>query len=350
MIIYYGLFFILEFALLGVGSRIRSRALSISAVVLAISFCGLRYETGYDYNAYRSFFEDLWIYEGLVEPGFFYFVHLANTIEISTYVLFFLFSLVTHGLAYHTLAKVSISPNLAFLFYLLIPGLYLNSFSILRSAFAVSIFGYATFRLISRGAQLEYFALAALAISFHFTAALPFFVAFALFRSKMGMPSRLTCALLLLGALIVSQLGVVETILGVFGGTKYESYAIGQESQNALKILASNLLALFILYHRNYFEQTKALAYFFNVWLAGAILYNGLVQFSDVTRISYYFSFFSIPLLIYATSIHKDVVAFLTRAGLILFFSAAFAVAMYNDMQVEDLLNLSNYKSIFEAP
>ena len=350
MIIYYGLFFILEFTLLGLGSRIRSRVLSIAAVILAISFCGLRYETGYDYDAYRSFFEDLWTYEGLIEPGFFYLVHLANTIAVPTFALFFLFSLVTHGLAYYTLAKVSISPNLAFLFYLLIPGLYLNSFSIIRSAFAVSIFSYAAFRLISRGAQLEYLALAVLAISFHFTAVLPFFVAFALFRSKMGMPSRLTCVLLLLSGLIVSQLGVVETLLGIFGGTKYESYAIEQEAQSPLKVVASNLLALFIIFHRNYFGQTKALAYFFNIWLGGTILYNGLVQFSAVTRISYYFSFFSIPLLIYATSIYKEKVAFLTRAALILFVSSAFAVAMYNDMQVEDPLNLSNYKTIFEAP
>jgi transmembrane protein EpsG len=349
MVIYYVAFFALECILLGIGSLIRSRTISIAAVVLAIAFCGLRYETGYDYNSYRSFFEDLWTYEGLLEPGFFYFVDLANIVGASTFALFFLFALVTHGLAYYTLRKVSVSPNLAFLIYLLIPGLYLNSFSILRQAFAVSVFAYATYRLIAKESKLEYVCWGLLATSFHFTAALPFLVAFAMFRSA-WVPTRGTCLLLLIASLIISQLPVAQTLLGMFGGTKFESYAEGQEQQGVLKIIASNLLALFIIYHARYFERSKALMYFLKLWLTGAILYNCFVQFTPVTRISYYFGFFSIPLLIYIVEMYRGSLKLLTRASLILFFAAGFVVAMYNDSLVDDYLNMSNYKTIIEAP
>jgi len=171
-----------------------------------------------------------------------------------------------------------------------------------------------------------------------------------MFYLRIGLPSRFACLLILFASLIVSQLDVITAILGAFGGSKYEAYVKMDEHQSALKIVASNLLAFFIIYHRKHFEKSKVLTYFFQVWMVGAILYNGFVQFSPVTRISYYFGFFSIPLLIYATSVHTQVVQLLTRAGLILFFSMAFAAAMYNDTQAENPLKMSNYKTIFEAP
>lgn len=350
IMIYYTLFFLAEFALLLLANIMHSRSLSVFAVVLAIAFCGLRYETGYDYNAYRSFFEDLWLYEGLVEPGFYYFVHVANSVGVTTFALFFLFALVTHGLAYHTLTKASPSPNLAFLIYLLIPGLYLNSFSILRSAFAVAVFGYAALRLISRGGKLEYLAWGALATSFHYTALFPFFVAFVLFLGPRQLPSRLTCALLFFGSLIASQLPIAQTILNAFGGTKFDGYAALEEHQGALKILASSLLTFFIIYHARYFERSQMLGYFFKVWLVGVVLFNVFIQFTPVTRISYYFGFFSIPLLIHATSVHRGFARSLSRPALIMFFSAGFAAALYNDALVADPLNMSNYKTIFETP
>jgi len=348
--IYYILFFLVEFSLLFLANFIHSRSLSVFAAILAIAFCGLRYETGYDYNAYRSFFEDLWYYEGLVEPGFYYFVHAANFVGVTTIALFFLFSLVTHGLAFHTLTKASPSPNLAFLIYLLIPGLYLNSFSILRSAFAVSVFAYAAYGLTSGRSKLEYLALGILAASFHFTAVLPFLIAFFLFLGPKRLPSRPICVLLFLGSLIASQLPIAQTILNAFGGTKFDSYAELNEHQGALKILASSLLTLFIIYHAKHFERSQTSTYFFKIWLIGVVLFNVFIEFAPVTRISYYFSFFSIPLLIHATFIYRRFARALSGAALIMFFSMSFAVALYNDSLAADTLNMSNYKTIFDAP
>lgn len=349
IMIYYALFFIAEFALLFLSNMLRSRALSVLAGTLAVAFCGLRFETGYDYNSYRAFFEDIWSYEGLIEPGFHYFVYLGNTLGVSTFGFFFLFALATHGLAFHTLRKASANPNMAFLIYLLIPGLYLNSFSLLRSAFAVSIFAYAAFRLITERSKLEYLAWGALATSFHFTAVLPFLVAFFIFLGPKRLPARSTCLLLFFGSLIASQLPIAQTILNAFGGTKFVSYAEWEEHQGALKIFASSLLALFILYHVRYFKRSETLGFFFKVWLVGVVLFNVFLQFTPVTRIAYYFGFFSIPLLMHATSVYRRRPRAISRSALLIFFLAAFSTALYNDSLALDPLNMSNYKTIFEA-
>ena len=348
--IYYALFFFVEGALLLFANLMRKRALGLIAAAVAIAFCGFRYETGYDYNAYRDFFENIEIYEVMLEPGFNFLVYLANTVELSTFALFFLFSLMTHALAYLALSKMSTSPNLAFLLYLLIPGLYLNSFSVIRSAFAVAVFGYAALRLISGGRRLEYVAWGALAASFHYTAMLPFFVAFMIFLAPKGLPSRRACILLLIISLLASQLPLAQAILNAFGGTKFDSYAEMKESQNLLKIIASNLLALFIICRSKYFTDSRSLTYYFKIWFVGVVLFNTFIEFSAVTRISYYFGFFSIPLMIFAVSVNGRIRQFMGRSALILFFSAGFIVALYNDTLVADPLNMLNYKTIFDAP
>ena len=348
--IYYALFFLVVGLLLFFSYLMHSRALSVCAVLLAVAFCGLRYETGYDYSNYRAFFENILLFKGLLEPGFYYFVQLSNTLGVSTFGLFFMFALVTHGLAYHTLAKTSNSPNMAFLIYLLIPGLYLNSFSILRSAFAVSVFGYAAYKLISGKSKLEYLAWGLLATSFHFTAVLPFLVAFIIFLGSRKSPRRSTCVILFLCSLLASQLPIARVILATFGGSKFEIYAEWDEHQGALKIFASSLVTLFIIYHARYFKHSQMLGYFFKIWLVGVILFNVFIQFTPVTRISYYFSFFSIPLLIHATSMHRNYVQILRRSVLIMFFSAAFSSSLYNDSLTSAPMKMSNYKTIFEIP
>ena len=344
---YYALFFFVEGALLLLANLMSRRAFGLIAVGVAIAFCGLRYETGYDYNAYRYFFENIEINEVPLEPGFKFLVHLANTVEVSTFALFFLFALMTHGLAYLALSKMSTSPNLAFLIYLLIPGLYLNSFSVIRSAFAVAVFGYAAVRLVSGGRRLEYVAWGSLAASFHYTALLPFFVAFMIFLAPKGLPSRPACILLLISSLVASQFPLAQAILNAFGGTKFDSYAEMKESQHLLKILASSLLALFIICRSGYFENSRSLAYYFKIWLVGMVLFNTFIEFSAVTRISYYFGFFSIPLMIGATSLQDKLKQLKWQSLLIGFFAMSFIVALYNDTLVADPLNMSNYKTIF---
>lgn len=350
IMIYYAAFFLAEFALLFLSNIMRSRALGILAGTLAVAFCGLRFETGYDYYSYRAFFEDIWSYEGLLEPGFYYFVCLGKTLGVSVFGFFFLFALATHGLAFHSLRKMSANPNMAFLIYLLIPGLYLNSFSVLRSAFAVSIFAYAAFRLISERSKLEYLAWGALATSFHFTAALPFLVAFLIFLGPERLPARYTCLLVFFGSLIASQLPIAQAVLNAFGGTKFESYAEWEEHQGALKIIASSLLTIFILYHVRYYKRSERLRFFFKIWLVGVVLFNVFLQFTPVTRIAYYFGFFSIPLLTHAATIHRRLAGATSRFALIVFFSVAVATALYKDSLAPNPLNMSNYKTVFEAP
>lgn len=124
----YSIFYLLEFVLLLVGAFLNINIFRVIAITVAIIFCGFRYETGYDYNSYVSFFNNLTDYDGLLEPGFYFFVAVANYLKISDVGLFFIFSLLTHLIAYLFLMRTSINPSIAILVYLLIPGLFFEFF------------------------------------------------------------------------------------------------------------------------------------------------------------------------------------------------------------------------------
>ena len=348
--IYYSAFFFIEFGLLHLASVMRSSAFRVIACLFAIAFCGLRYETGYDYNSYRSFFEDLDIYEGLLEPGFYYAVSSANFIGIPTLTLFFLFAMVTHGLAFLTITRTTHSRNLAFLLYLLIPGLYLNSFSILRQALAVSIFGWAVYRLITRRNRIEYLALGMLAVSFHLPAAIPVVVAFAIYLGPQGIPSRWASITLLAIRLFASRLPMAQMALGFFGDTKYEFYLDGQVSQGLTKVAGTILIAVFMVWHSKHFARSPMLAFFFKLWLIGAVMFNVFMQVTPLTRISYYFSIVAIPLFVDAALAYRGLPRTACRGIVLAFFMAGFVAALYNDTLVDDPITMLNYKSILEAP
>lgn len=348
--IYYSAFFLAELALLYFASTMRVQPLRMLAALLAIAFCGLRYETGYDYNSYRSFFEDLEIYEGILEPGFHYAIASANRLGISTSGIFFLFAMFTHGIAFAALMRTANNRSLAFLIYLLIPGLYLNSFSIVRQALAVAIFGWAAYRLISGNRKIEFLLLGALAASFHLPAIIPTIVAFAIYLGPRGIPKNSTSSIILLASLIASQLPLAQLALGFFSDTKYEFYMEGQASQGLAKVAGTVVIAAFMVWHSDYFSKDPMRAFFYKLWLIGAVMFNIFMQITPLTRISYYFSIIAIPLFVDAALAHHKLDRLICRGFVVAFFAAGFIAALYNDTLVDDPITMLNYKSILEAP
>ena len=348
--IYYSAFFLAELALLYFASSMQVQPLRVLAALLAIAFCGLRYETGYDYNSYRSFFEDLGTYEGILEPGFHYAIASANSLGISTPTIFFLFALFTHSTAFSFLMRTAYNRSLAFLIYLLIPGLYLNSFSIVRQALAVAIFGWAAYRLISGNRKLEFILLGALAASFHLPAIIPTIVAFIIYLDKRGIPSKSASSSVLLASLIASQLPLAQLALGFFGDTKYEFYMEGQTSQGLAKVIGTIIIATFMVWHSDYFAKDPRRVFFFKLWLVGAVMFNIFMQITPLTRISYYFSIVAIPLFVDAAMAHQKLGRLICRSFVAAFFAAGFIAALYNDTLVDDPITMLNYKSVLDAP
>jgi hypothetical protein len=164
------------------------------------------------------------------------------------------------------------------------------------------------------------------------------------------MPRMAVIIPLYLGSLVLSLLPVAQYILGMFGG-KYVTYVEMVEPQSALKIIATSLISAYLIYHVKYFKRSEYQTYFFKIWLVGIILFNVFIQFGAVTRISYYFTFFAIPLLVFASNIHRGFIGSAHRVVIVIFFTAGLLVALYHDSQsTENPLNISNYKSVLDAP
>ena len=347
----YVIFFLVESTLLFISRVTNSLNLRMLACIVAIGFCGLRFETGYDYNSYRDFFENISIYNDVLELGFVYFIHLGNELGISSFSFFFIFALATHGIAFYTLSKISTNPDMAIFIYLLIPGLYLNSFSVVRSAYALSIFIYAAFKLIKNNAVYQYFVWGLLAASFHITAILPFLLTFIIYVSPKYPISRYLFFILLgVSFLVGFQSSFAQSILNMFVYTKFSAYAEWDTQQSAIKIFSTNLLAIYIIYHLKYFRSCKNSLFFFKIWFIGLLIYNIFMNFTPVTRMTYYFTFFSIPLLLSSIAVYSGKFRILSQSILLIFFSMAFIAALYNDYLATDVLKMSNYKTIFDAP
>lgn len=344
----YSIFYLVEFILLIGFGFLKNNIFRISAIVLGIIFCGLRYETGYDYNSYVSFFNNLSDYDGLLEPGFYYFVTVANYFKIADVGLFFVFSLLTHWIAYLFLVRTSVNPNIAILVYLLIPGLFLNSFSIVRQALAVSLFAWATYKLVRKDDYLHYIILALFAISFHLPAIIPFSIAFLIFHTKTWYPGRLISISFLALSYIASIISIPQILLGLFIDTKYSYYILNQVPQGDLKIIGNLLISGFIIYHSVKFKGELIYSFYYKLWLMGGCFYYIFQEITPLTRISYYFSILSIPLLVLIPYYHNELKKVICFVSIILFYFLAFLLALYNDALVDDPITMLNYKSIFQ--
>lgn len=347
----YSVFIGVELLIVTLGSLFRQRkATALIATVLAILFCGLRFETGYDYNAYRSFFENIDFYKLFLEPGFFRIVKLGDFLNMTSFQMFFAFSVMTHGMAYVFFTKTTDRPNLALLLYLLIPGLYLNSFSIVRQALAVVLFAYSAYRLINYGNKKEYFLWNLLAVSIHFPAIVAFLFGLLIYTIPIRFRNMGLMLFLFFAAHALGQARIDQMVLGLLSNTKYGYYLFaddGQDRQGLLKVIAASIIGLTIIAHHRVFEKNKMYAFFFSLYFVGLLFYNMFVYVTPMTRLSYYFSILSIPLLLVICENYRSYWKFIAFTLILLFYALAFSRALHNDSFVTNELNVSNYKTIW---
>ena len=128
----------------------RSPVLAL-AVILVIFSSGLRYKTGYDFDAYESIHYAIANGETLIgiEPGWIAFNTIALTFTSSPVGLFMLASLFIYGIIGWVLHKESKHAAVALLAFLLQLHFYWESLSILRQYMAIALSFLAAYNWIS---------------------------------------------------------------------------------------------------------------------------------------------------------------------------------------------------------
>ena len=143
------------------------------ALVLIIFFVGLRFETGYDWAMYRSFFE-YDTFHSSIEFGYLFLIKLLRIFFDDFQSLFFFTALATYIFLYLGIKKYTSHSSIALVFFLLIPGFFLNTLTIMRQELAIVIAFYA-FSFLRGKEFFKYLILMMLAFSIHYSVLLALF-------------------------------------------------------------------------------------------------------------------------------------------------------------------------------
>lgn len=271
----------------------KSKIFQIGLLVFVLTVSGFRDNISGDFRAYVEWY----VYKTRdhdFEFGFVWIMNLFRLLHCSYHILFFFFSFCTVLLVFLSVKRYTVNNNLAFLFFLLFPALYLSSWSIIRQAFVVSLAFYAFHFLITKK-YLIYLALMSISIAIHYTAIVPFLVFIAVYNYGDKIKT-VHLAVMLLFTLVLSQFQWISFFTGFFENTRYLYYFSENNSAiNIRKIIVLNGLAMFLLF---YFEKMKAVypvqKYFMILCFFSIMVTNLFAKTNHLNRFSYYFTIFEI--------------------------------------------------------
>lgn len=325
----------------------RNNEALIALFFLALLLSGFRDNIGADFGSYVHWYLFKTRDESF-ELGYLVVMKLFRIFDLSYHFLFFFFSLSTLLFVFLGVKKYTIHSSFAFLFYLLIPALFLGSLNMIRQAFAVAICFYAFHFLITKK-YLIYVLLMCVGISIHYTAVVPFIVFFSVYK-YVDYIKKIHLAILLFFSLILSQLHWFSIFNPLFVETHYDYYFHTEQfSVNVFKVLVKNSIAVFILYYydrmkTNYTNQK----YYVVLSFLSIVIVNIFDQYVGLIRVSHFFMIFQI--LFFADVLFLEI----KKRRLLLFAClygygvSLFINALRVDYQIElKGLNYIPYKSIF---
>lgn len=315
------------------------------ALFLVVVISGTRYGTGYDFFNYVSFYTHS-LPENL-EPLFKLSIIVLKQVSSDSQIMFFLYSFFTVILTYIGITKYTKYTKTSFLIFLLIPGLYLNSFSILRQAIAEPILFLAFFYLIYNKSLLRFYLLSLVAFLFHYSAILPVVIVLISYSILKKSYSLLFYILVLCLNIILYQINLATFLLG-FAFGKYVAYLDFIQHTSLLKIVVSNLFILILIFFKNQFISTKEDNIILNILFIGIVILNIFSDFTPITRLSYYFLIFQIilvPKLIY--SFKNNNIKIIALTLFISYYCLMFGNALVTDMATETDAGMIPYKNYF---
>lgn len=293
--LFYLLFIFLSLGLLALGYYYpnKKKVLEWIVFILIVFIGGFRKKVGIDYGAYVNWYLHKTRDEDF-EFGFVFIMNIFRKLNLDYTFLFFFFSFCTYLLVYLGIKKYTSNTSLALFFFILIPSLYLSSFTLIRQSFSVAISFYAFYYLLNKK-YLIYTLLMLIGVSIHRTCLIPF-VVFILVYMYVDRIKVTNLWFLMILSLILSKLKVIAFFGFIFENMRYSYYFSNrQEPVDLLKLIVLNLVAVFILL---YFEKLKNIypyqKYFLILYSCSIIFLNLLSEQSDLTRFYVYFRIFEI--------------------------------------------------------
>ncbi|HHD72489.1 MAG TPA: EpsG family protein [Epsilonproteobacteria bacterium] len=304
--------------------------LALAAMIL---FAGLRFEIGYDYPKYLAGY----LYDSQLlkwEPAFVFAVRLIRHLDfgLGIQAMFLFFSALTVTILYKALRSLTPYYRIGLLLYLLVPSLYLNSFSVIRQGIALTILFYGLHYIaIDKPDNRKYALTALFAFLFHYSSifvSLLYLLGGKLFQQTY---SWITYLFLQIVSLFLSFAHIGKLILSHMPG-HFGAYVNYTGAVSPLKLLIVNLFFLFFMIQKEYFVKNRLDHYLLNTLLVGLIIFNIFSDFVYVTRLAQFFLVAQIVLVpIYLHSI-KNVATY--RMMLVLFalyYLFNFNYALYRD-------------------
>ncbi len=315
------------------------------ALSLVIVISGTRYATGYDFYNYHFFYIT---YENNInEPLFNLSLYVLNIFSSDSQLMFFLYSFFTIIFVYIAIKKYTKYVKTSFLIYLLIPGLYLNTFSIVRQGIAESILFLAFFYFIYKKNYKSFFVLSCIAFLFHYPVIIAvsiIIIFYPLFKKQFSTTAYM---IMIIISILLYKINIATILLGLAVG-KYAAYLDMIYSVSITKLIISNCFVIGLILFKKRFVRSTEDNFLLNIVFIGTIMINIFADFTPVTRLSYYFLIFQIilvPKLIYSFKSNNNKFLFLVL--FVFYYSAMFSNALITDMSQEGDSNMVPYKSYF---
>jgi len=306
------------------------------ALAVIIFFAGFRFEIGYDYPKYLSGY----LYDSELqhwEPLFNFFVRLIREFNFGLDIqgMFFFFSALTVIILYLALRNITPYYRFGILIYLLVPSLYLSSFSVIRQGVALVILLYGLQFIVKEKAEYQkYFLVALIAFLFHYSS---IFVAFSYVVGKKLFQKNYSWVFytFLIAISFFLSFAHFGKLMLIYAPGHFSTYANNYGfSVNILKLVIVNGFFLFFMFQKDRFIKSKLDIYLLNSLFLGLLIFNVFSDFAFVSRLAQYFMAVEIVLVpIYLYSI-KDVI--LHRVLFVLFllyYLFNFNYALKRDVQ-----------------
>lgn len=312
---------------------------------LIIVVSGTRYEVGYDYYNYVNYYS-IWLPYNL-EPLFIYLVQLEQLITDNYQILFLTFSFLTISVIYYAITKYTKYIKTSFLFYLLIPGLYITSFSTLRQSLAMAFFFLAMYFLLYPKNKFKYVFYSVISVLLHYSAIVPVLIVIIFYKVLKVNYSFFIYAFFIVLSLILLNIDFVEILLSNAPG-RYGSYLDMPREIPIYKVFLVNVFMLIIVFFKNKFIKENEDIVLINLLFVGIIILNLFSNFEHVSRLSHYFTIFQIIILsklIYSSK--KQYIKYLLLYITTIFYALILIKALYSDTLETYNPKMTPYKNYF---
>lgn len=253
-----------------------------------------RFDTGYDFYNYHLFYrEDI---PESIEPLFKLTVYLLKYFTDNSQWMFVFYSFIIIFVTYFTIIKMTKYTKIALLIFLLIPGLYINSFSIIRHSVALSLFFLGTYYILFENKSLKFWIYSILAIGFHYSAILPIIIVYFFKKILFIKYSIFIYIILIILSITFSELNVAEFLItNSFG--KFPVYLDYKTEVSMIKQIVLNIFFIFLAFLTLKKSDSMNNYMFLNLIFIGILILNIFSNYQAVTRLSYYFLIFQIILI-----------------------------------------------------